>query len=162
MAWGVHLDIKPQNTLIGGEGRAMLADFGIAQRQGSCTTACTPSYASPEQTAGDWPVSRWGDIYSLGVVLYEMIAGCLPVHDDHNIVLLNQHLENTPPSPRRVNPQLQLAESPLPGASSKPTCTLASTWIWTPKPSAWSTAAPKRKSADTQEAEPPTVPSPTP
>ena len=70
------------------------------------TGACTPTYASPEQAAGNRPVGPWSDIYSLGVVLYEMIAGNPPVRGDHEIVLLNQHLEAKPPSPRRVNPQL--------------------------------------------------------
>lgn len=105
LGW-VHLDIKPQNILVSKEGRTLLADFGIAQRKGMRTGACTPTYASPEQAAGDRPVGPWSDIYSLGVVLYEMIAGNPPVRGDHEIVLLNQHLEATPPSPRRVNPQL--------------------------------------------------------
>ncbi|MGD2206630.1 MAG: protein kinase [Anaerolineae bacterium] len=105
LGW-VHLDIKPQNILITRGGRAVLADFGIAQRRGTQTHACTPAYASPEQAAGDRPVGPWSDIYSLGVVLYEMIAGHLPVRGDQDVVLLNQHLEVTPPSPRRVNPRL--------------------------------------------------------
>jgi serine/threonine-protein kinase len=105
LGW-VHLDIKPQNILINGRGVAMLADFGIAQRQGASTAACTPAYASPEQAAGDRPVGPWSDVYALGVVLYEMIAGQLPVRGDQDIVLLLQHLEQTPPSPRSVNARL--------------------------------------------------------
>jgi serine/threonine protein kinase len=105
LGW-VHLDIKPQNILITRNGRAQLADFGIAQRRGMQTHACTPAYASPEQAAGNRPVGPWSDIYSLGVVLYEMIAGHPPVRGDHDIVLLNQHLAVTPPSPRKVNPRL--------------------------------------------------------
>jgi serine/threonine protein kinase len=105
LGW-VHLDVKPQNILITKGGRAMLADFGIAQRQGMRTHACTPAYASPEQAAGDRPVGPWSDIYSLGVVLYEMVTGHLPVRGDHDFVLLNQHLSLTPPSPRKVNPRL--------------------------------------------------------
>lgn len=109
LGW-VHLDIKPQNILISKEGRALLADFGIAHRRGMRTEACTPTYASPEQAAGNRPVGPWSDIYSLGTVLYEMIAGNPPVRGDHEIVLLNQHLEATPPSPRRVNPQLSSSQ----------------------------------------------------
>jgi len=109
LGW-VHLDIKPQNILITKDGRAMLADFGIAQRRGTTTHACTPSYASPEQAAGDRPVGPWSDIYSLGAVLYEMVTGHPPVRGEHDIVLLNQHLEVMPPSPRRVNPQLSASQ----------------------------------------------------
>jgi serine/threonine protein kinase len=106
----VHLDIKPQNILITTDGRALLADFGIAQRRGMLTHACTPTYASPEQAAGDRPVGPWSDIYSLGAVLYEMVAGHPPVRGDQDFVLLNQHLEATPPSPRKVNPQLTVSQ----------------------------------------------------
>jgi serine/threonine-protein kinase len=109
LGW-VHLDIKPQNILITREGRAMLADFGIAQRRGTQTHACTPTYASPEQAAGDRPVGPWSDVYSLGAVLYEMVAGHPPVRGDHDIVLLNQHLDVMPPSPRRVNPQITTSQ----------------------------------------------------
>jgi serine/threonine protein kinase len=109
LGW-VHLDIKPQNILITREGRAMLADFGIAQRRGARTHACTPTYASPEQAAGDRPVGPWSDIYSLGGVLYEMVAGHPPVRGDHDIVLLNQHLDVMPPSPRKVNPHISATQ----------------------------------------------------
>jgi serine/threonine-protein kinase len=106
----VHLDIKPQNILIAKGGRALLADFGIAQRRGTHTHACTPAYASPEQAAGDRPVGPWSDIYSLGVVLYEMVTGRPPVRGEHDLVLLNQHLDVTPPSPRKLNPQISAHE----------------------------------------------------
>lgn len=109
LGW-VHLDLKPQNILIARGGRAVLADFGIAQRAGSRTHACTPAYASPEQAAGDRPVGPWSDIYSLGAVLYEVVAGHPPVRGDNDMVLLRQHLEVTPPSPRRVNPLLTLGQ----------------------------------------------------
>jgi serine/threonine protein kinase len=105
LGW-VHLDIKPQNILIFKGGRSVLADFGIAQRRGMMTHACTPLYASPEQAAGDRPVGPWSDIYSLGVVLYEMVTGCPPVRGDQDIVLLIGHLETPAPSPRRVNPKI--------------------------------------------------------
>jgi serine/threonine-protein kinase len=105
LGW-THLDIKPQNILISKAGRAVLADFGIAQRRGSTTHACTPAYASPEQAAGDRPVGPWSDIYSLGVVLYEMVTGQPPVRGDQDMVLLSQHLSVPPPSPRATNPSL--------------------------------------------------------
>lgn len=109
LGW-VHLDIKPQNILITKAGRAMLADFGITQRRGAQTHASTPAYASPEQAAGDRPVGPWSDIYSLGCVVYEMVAGHPPVRGDQEIVLLTQHLQTTPPSPRRVNRKLTPAQ----------------------------------------------------
>jgi len=109
LGW-VHLDIKPQNILVSKDGRALLADFGIALRTGAKTRACTPTNASPEQAAGNRPVGPWSDIYSLGTVLYEMVAGHPPVRGDHDIVLLNQHLETVPPSPRRVNALLTASQ----------------------------------------------------
>jgi serine/threonine protein kinase len=109
LGW-VHLDIKPQNILISGSGRAVLADFGITQRQGTQTHSCTPTYASPEQAAGDRPVGPWSDIYSLGAVLYEIVTGHPPVRGDIDIVLLNQHLDVTPPSPRKANPGLSAVQ----------------------------------------------------
>jgi serine/threonine-protein kinase len=88
----------------------MLADFGIAQRRGTHTHACTPAYASPEQAAGDRPVGPWSDIYSLGVVLYEMVTGRPPMRGEHDLVLLNQHLDVTPTSPRKLNPHISARE----------------------------------------------------
>ena len=107
LGW-IHLDVKPQNILIFRSGRAVLADLGIAQRRGTRTHACTPAYASPEQATGDAPVGPWSDIYSLGVVLYEMVTGRLPVQGDCDIVLLNQHAHEMPPPPRQFNSQLTL------------------------------------------------------
>jgi serine/threonine-protein kinase len=105
MGW-VHLDIKPQNILISSMGRAMLADFGIARRRGMHTRACTPLYASPEQADGDRPVGPWSDIYSLGVVLYEMVTGRPPFQAELDLVILNKHLTEAPPPPRKLNDRL--------------------------------------------------------
>jgi serine/threonine-protein kinase len=112
LGWA-HLDVKPQNILLTREGRTMLADLGIAQRIGSRTHACTPAYASPEQAAGDRPIGPWSDIYSLGAVLYQMVAGHPPVRGEQDIVLLTQHLEVTPPPPRRVNPQISAGQEQI-------------------------------------------------
>lgn len=105
MGW-VHLDIKPQNILISSMGRAILADFGIAQRRGMRTHACTPTYASPEQADGDRPIGPWSDIYSLGVVFYEMVTGRPPFQAELELVVLNKHLTEAPPPPRTFNPTL--------------------------------------------------------
>ena len=81
----IHLDIKPANILIDTEGNVMVADFGIAHLFGSAdaahnsTVMGTPSYMSPEQKAGTDGVTMASDIYSLGVVMYELFTGKKPV-----------------------------------------------------------------------------------
>ena len=81
----IHLDIKPANILIDTEGNVMVADFGIAHLFGgaeaaqSATVMGTPSYMSPEQKAGTSGVTMASDIYSLGVVMYELFTGKKPV-----------------------------------------------------------------------------------
>jgi serine/threonine protein kinase len=109
MGW-VHLDIKPQNILISNTGRTLIADLGIAQRRGLRTHACTPIYASPEQADGDRPVGPWSDIYSLGVVVYEMVTGRPPFLGDLDIVILNKHLTEDPRPPRSVNTGLSSSQ----------------------------------------------------
>jgi eukaryotic-like serine/threonine-protein kinase len=105
-----HLDVKPQNILISSMGRAMLADFGIAQRHNTTTHACTPSYASPEQADGQRRVGPWSDIYSLGLILYEMVTGRKPFRAEVDLVILNKHLTEKPVSPRAYNRSLTLAQ----------------------------------------------------
>ncbi len=102
----VHLDIKPENILISEDGQAMLADFGSARRIGATTHEGTPKYFSPEQAAGDRPVSPKTDIYSLAVVAYEMLTGRPPFAGERDIILVRQHLEDAPPPLREANPQL--------------------------------------------------------
>lgn len=109
LGW-VHLDIKPQNILISRNGRAVLADLGIVQRVGASTGACTPAYASPEQADRHQPVRPQSDVYSLAVVVYEMLTGSLPFQAEHELALLNQHLVAEPPSPRMLNPGLGARE----------------------------------------------------
>jgi serine/threonine-protein kinase len=99
----VHLDIKPENILVFEDGQAVLADFGSARRIGSTTHEGTPKYFSPEQAAGDRPVSPQSDIYSLAVVAYEMLAGRPPFVGERDIILVRQHLEDPPPPLRQVD-----------------------------------------------------------
>ena len=102
----VHLDLKPENILLFKDGRAVLADFGSACQCGSTTHTGTPRYLSPEQAAGDRPVGPQSDVYSLGVVAYEMLTGQLPFSGEMDIVLVRQHLEEAPRPLRQANPHV--------------------------------------------------------
>jgi serine/threonine protein kinase len=102
----VHLDVKPENILIFEDGQVVLADFGSAHQIGSTTHEGTPRYFSPEQAAGDRPVSPQSDIYSLAVVAYEMLTGQLPFGGEMDIVLVRQHLDEAPRPLRQANPHL--------------------------------------------------------
>ncbi|MBN2005453.1 MAG: serine/threonine protein kinase [Anaerolineae bacterium] len=100
----VHLDIKPDNILVSRTGQAVLADFGITRRRGETTHEGTPLYLSPEQASGERPIGPWSDIYSLGVLIYEMLLGRAPFVGEQDFVLVRQHLEDAPPAPHTLNP----------------------------------------------------------
>lgn len=104
----VHLDLKPENILIFKDsGQPVLADLGIAQKIGATTRAGTPLYASPEQAAGNRPVGPWSDIYSLGVVAYEMAAGRPPFVAGLDVAVLRQHLEDAPTPLYKLRPGVE-------------------------------------------------------
>ncbi len=100
----IHRDIKPDNILLDGEsGRAMVTDFGIAQaiETGGRLTATgiavgTPNYMSPEQAMGEREVDGRSDIYSLGVVAYQMLTGRLPFTAGSSMALLMKHVSEQP------------------------------------------------------------------
>jgi serine/threonine protein kinase/tetratricopeptide (TPR) repeat protein len=107
----VHRDLKPQNIMIDDEGNARIMDFGIARsiRSKGITEAGvmigTPEYMSPEQVEG-MEIDHRSDIYSLGVILYEMVTGRVPFEGDTTISIALKHKKDTPPNPREFNAQV--------------------------------------------------------
>jgi serine/threonine-protein kinase len=106
----VHCDIKPQNILISPDRVAKITDFGIARAltymnpdEHTAVVWGSPQYFSPEQARGEMPTPS-SDVYSLGVVLYEMVTGRLPFEAADSTLLAEQHIAATPPPPRSLNP----------------------------------------------------------
>ena len=106
----VHRDIKPQNIMVLRDGSVKVTDFGIACLSNSANTMTQEAlgsvhYISPEQAKGNRPDAR-SDIYSAGVVLYEMLTGRLPFEGDNAVSVAIQHLSSVPLSPREVDPEV--------------------------------------------------------
>ena len=106
----IHRDIKPQNIMVLRDGSVKVADFGIACLANSANTLTQEAlgsvhYMSPEQARGDRTDAR-SDIYSAGVVLYEMLTGRLPFEGDNAVSVAIQHLSSVPLSPREINPDV--------------------------------------------------------
>ncbi len=107
----IHRDIKPANIMLGRNHEVILTDFGTAkivggaQHTASGVTVGTAAYASPEQVLSQ-PTDARSDIYSLGVVLFEMLAGQPPFQADTGVALFLKHITDPVPNPRLLNPAL--------------------------------------------------------
>lgn len=106
----LHRDIKPSNVLIHRDGGMYLADFGLARiaQAGESTLSSdsimgTPQYISPEQARGDKELDEGTDIYSFGVMLYEMVVGQVPFSADTPFSIIHDHIYTPLPLPRSIN-----------------------------------------------------------
>lgn len=106
----IHRDIKPSNIIIASDGRAVVTDFGLVkvlegpQLTGTISVLGTPEYMSPEQAEldPDRPIDARSDIYSLGVVLYQMVTGQVPFSGKSPTAILHKHVYEPPPPPRSL------------------------------------------------------------
>lgn len=109
----LHRDIKPSNVLISEDGGMYLADFGLARiaQAGESTLSTdsimgTPQYISPEQARGDKDLDAGTDIYSFGVMIYEMVVGQVPFSADTPFSIIHDHIYTPLPLPRSINPKV--------------------------------------------------------
>ncbi len=105
----IHRDVKPSNIMLDKLGRAILTDFGLALLTSHGTRGeilGTPHYVSPEQAISSAKVVPQSDIYSVGVILYEIFTGQLPFIADNLMDVALMHVEQVPPSPRNFRPEL--------------------------------------------------------
>ncbi len=109
----IHRDLKPENILVSQDGQPVIMDFGLALTKSAhrvtysnlSATMGTPDYMAPEQIEGQRGDART-DVYALGTILFEMLAGRPPFTGDNQMVVLNQHLNATPPRLDRLNPAI--------------------------------------------------------
>jgi serine/threonine-protein kinase len=110
----VHRDVKPQNVLVDAEGRAKVTDFGIARsldEEGLTADGRvlgTTDYVSPEQALGH-PVSGQSDLYSLGIVLYEMLTGEVPFKGENQVAVAMKHVREALPDVQSKRPEISAA-----------------------------------------------------
>jgi eukaryotic-like serine/threonine-protein kinase len=105
----VHCDVKPQNTLVTRDERIKVADFGIARAMNQISVHDreliwgTPQYFSPEQAAGEQATPA-SDVYAIGIILYEMLTGCLPFEAESHTALALKHIKERPAPVSQLNP----------------------------------------------------------
>ncbi|MDD6504319.1 MAG: Stk1 family PASTA domain-containing Ser/Thr kinase [Lachnospiraceae bacterium] len=108
----IHRDIKPQNIIISTEGKVKVTDFGIARAASANTISSdvmgSVHYASPEQARNGFVDNR-SDIYSLGIVMYEMVTGRVPFDGDTTVAVAIQHLQEEMSSPREYAPNIPIS-----------------------------------------------------
>jgi serine/threonine protein kinase len=104
----LHRDIKPSNVLVGNDGRIYITDFGLARILENASSLTgdmivgTPHYMSPEQAVNAETLDEGTDIYSFGVMIYEMVTGCLPFDADTAFSIIEDHMYKEPPVPTSV------------------------------------------------------------
>ncbi|HET7061487.1 MAG TPA: serine/threonine-protein kinase [Nitrosospira sp.] len=123
----LHRDIKASNVMVDNSGRALLTDFGIARQAGDEQAASlgqvigTPEYMSPEQFIDSDKVDHRSDVYSAGILLFEMLTGQLPFKGSQD-ELREKHLSAPVPNPRTINPKIKkcLAEAVVKATQKEP------------------------------------------
>jgi serine/threonine protein kinase len=108
----LHLDVKPSNILMERNGRVILTDFNLPverKKEDAGMIFGSAHYMAPEQSQGINNATPLSDLYSLGVIIFEMLTGTVPFDDPSPVTVALQHINLEPPSPRKINPNLNLA-----------------------------------------------------